>query len=305
MISQQPITDRDLPALHNSANNASTKAQKQYLFWFRLNLSFVVLGSLLSLVSMAVSKAIPSATSVIAVFSGCCFIISLLITLFIQNRKFERNWYAGRAVAESVKTLTWRYMTCAGPFNSELSAREADEKFSADLSTLMGQRKFLSSALDPKLENTVQITDRMKEIRGFSMGDRKDFYAANRLDDQIKWYGGKAEFNKKRETLWFTAIFAAQIAAITATFVYVGFSDSVTNVASIFATVAAALLSWLQVKKHQELAQSYSLAAQELGVVKTKVPHVSSDEELSTFVNDAENAMSREHTMWIARRDQS
>ena len=28
----------------------------------------------------------------------------------------ERTWYEGRAVAESVKTLAWRYSVCADPF---------------------------------------------------------------------------------------------------------------------------------------------------------------------------------------------
>ena len=41
----------------------------------------------------------------------------------------ERTWYEGRAVAESVKTLAWRYSVCADPFPKEMSRAEAESNF--------------------------------------------------------------------------------------------------------------------------------------------------------------------------------
>jgi hypothetical protein len=55
----------------------------------------------------------------------------------------------------------------------------------------------------------------------------------------------------------------------------------------------------LQVKKHQDLSQSYALAAQELGSVESLALHVTSDELLSKFVSQAEDVISREHTLWV------
>ena len=74
---------------------------------------------------------------------------------------------------------------------------------------------------------------------------------------------------------------------------------------SVFATLATASIAWLQVRRHQELAQSYNLAAHELGLIAIQATHVGSDEGLSKFVADAETAISREHTMWVARRDRN
>lgn len=56
-------------------------------------------------------------------------------------------------------------------------------------------------------------------------------------------------------------------------------------------------------RQHEELAQSYAVAALELGFIEEQVGRVSDDKGLSAFVADAESAISREHTLWIARRD--
>jgi hypothetical protein len=70
-----------------------------------------------------------------------------------------------------------------------------------------------------------------------------------------------------------------------------------------FVTVAAGLLSWIQAKRFQELSASYTLAAHEISLIRQQSGTVMSDDEFSKFVGDAENAFSREHTQWIARKD--
>jgi ribosomal protein S18 len=62
------------------------------------------------------------------------------------------------------------------------------------------------------------------------------------------------------------------------------------------------IVGWTQIKRFAELSISYSLAAYEIGIVKTKANEVSDEETLSEFVNDAEQAFSREHTQWTARK---
>ena len=70
----------------------------------------------------------------------------------------------------------------------------------------------------------------------------------------------------------------------------------------ILAAAAAAVLAWLQIKQHATLAQSYSHAAYELSTIGALIDSVQSEAEWGRFVNDAENAISREHTAWRARR---
>ena len=70
----------------------------------------------------------------------------------------------------------------------------------------------------------------------------------------------------------------------------------------VIATSASAALTWLQAKKHNELNSSYALAALEIVLIKGEALSVSSEKELSEFVLDSENAFSREHTQWVARK---
>lgn len=71
----------------------------------------------------------------------------------------------------------------------------------------------------------------------------------------------------------------------------------------LLTTIASSFIAWLQVKQHQELSQSYSIAAQELGLILEQGQHIHTEEDFCAFVSDSENAISREHTLWVARRD--
>jgi hypothetical protein len=71
----------------------------------------------------------------------------------------------------------------------------------------------------------------------------------------------------------------------------------------VLTSLCASLLAWMQVKQYQELSQSYAIAAHELGLISVLAEHGQSEVDFSAFVADAETAMSREHTLWAARRD--
>ena len=68
------------------------------------------------------------------------------------------------------------------------------------------------------------------------------------------------------------------------------------------ATATGAVLTWLQAKKHNELNSSYALAAHEIVLIKGEAESVQSEREISEFVINSENAFSREHTQWTARK---
>ena len=70
----------------------------------------------------------------------------------------------------------------------------------------------------------------------------------------------------------------------------------------LFASVATAATAWTQLGRHDELSKSYALAYQELLMIRTLGEKVSTEEGLDRLVTDGENAISREHTMWMAKR---
>ena len=71
----------------------------------------------------------------------------------------------------------------------------------------------------------------------------------------------------------------------------------------VFVAIAASVLSWMQAKRFSELAASYALAAHEIGLIREQSMLPDTDDKFSVFVGDAENAFSREHTQWVARKD--
>ena len=71
---------------------------------------------------------------------------------------------------------------------------------------------------------------------------------------------------------------------------------------SLFAATAASANAWVQMRQHRTLATSYGVAAQELGLARAAVSSAASEDEWARVVSDAEDAVSREHTMWLARR---
>jgi hypothetical protein len=59
----------------------------------------------------------------------------------------------------------------------------------------------------------------------------------------------------------------------------------------------------VQTKKYKELEKSYALTSHEINFIATQKDDIKSDDLLSEYVDNSENAFSREHTQWIARKD--
>jgi hypothetical protein len=143
----------------------------------------------------------------------------------------------------------------------------------------------------------------MREARTASFIARRDLYAECRIRDQQLWYSTNADRNEIQGNRLFLAIWTINAFAIGAAICLVIWPSLSLNTTGIFATIAASLFAWLQVRRNQELAQSYSVAAQELGLVHSKAIHIGSEDAFAEFVADAEAAISREHILWVARRD--
>lgn len=283
------IQENSFPGLYQSADKASLGAQKKY---------YVCLGFYLGLlvIAAAVSFSVPINTFG-ALLSALLFLITLGILIYLKTNKPDDIWYNGRAVAESVKTLSWKWMMKADPFHEE-SGSETD--FIADLKKVLNQNQSLSSVLSSTEGVKEPLTDAMRSVRSLSFDDRKHLYKNQRIDDQAEWYSKKANFNRRRATSWFFVSVILHGMAVTM-LLYRVYDSSVSLPVEVIATAASAVLTWIQAKKHNELSSSYSLAAHEIGFIKSEWQSIT-EEEFSDFVINTENAFSREHTQWIARK---
>ncbi len=66
----------------------------------------------------------------------------------MKFRKPEDIWYNGRAVAESVKTRTWRWVMKAEPYDKAESNEQIKREFLKDLKAILDQNRSLSHFLE-------------------------------------------------------------------------------------------------------------------------------------------------------------
>lgn len=289
-----------LPNLYVSANAASLAAQSEYKRIVGLGLMGGATASVLALLaSLCADGSSPVARSLHAI----CAAFTLLIVLgaiFLAVRRPDQRWYMSRAVAESIKSVAWRHATKAAPFNT------SDDVATGNLIAIYkGLLAYAQQAqiILPAGENDY-ITDGMGEFRQLPYIERLNRYLIERVDDQRQWYSTKAKAASTSVRRWFTAIvilysFSAAVAVLAAVYA-APFPSSAAAVLLVFASSA---MTWLQVRRDQELGRAYSLTAHELGLVRLSAKYVKTESAFGDYVADAESAMSREHTTWLARRD--
>lgn len=292
--------DRSLfPAIYRCADDASVAAQSWYLVWVRVNLALLASGAVLGSVIMGNVDH----KRVIQTITATLFFAAVGTTILLATRRWERVWYAGRAVAESAKSLTWKFICGADPFPKNITQKEAVHRFTTTLQELLEENKHLSSALIGPDATGEQVTSWMTGLRDSAVGVARDVYLSQRVNEQQAWYAKESFRNRKARNIWFCLLVAFQVAAGAAAVILAVEPNFPWRATAVFSTFASITLAWGQVKRFQELAQSYGLAAHELSLVAARGPDVGTREELARFVNDAETAISREHSMWVARRE--
>jgi len=236
--------------------------------------------------------------------SECAFFFgSLLLFIYGQYQDFQGRWYKARALAESVKTATWRLIMSAEPFTEV--AQEANlEKFRKLLTELLDENKGIGAHLGGEWSDQDEITPEMSGTLGQSFEVKRDRYLEERIDDQRKWYAKKSGDNRRASRKYFGLLCGAYGIAIILLLVRIGAPQTPYLPIEVFAVIASSIIGWKEIKRFDELVSSYGLAAHELGIIKSRYTSVTDEAHLSSFVADAENAFSREHTQWAARRNQ-
>lgn len=287
------IENKTLPGLYKSSNRASLDAQSNYFFGLK---SYLILLIIAALISFLWPKDV-----IAAILSAVLFLITLFILIGLKYYKPDDRWYNGRAVAESVKTRSWRWAMRAEPYQDCSNVEIVSKQFINDLKSILQQNRSLSESLPPEEGLEAPISNTMNEIRRLSTTERLEIYKEQRIDDQAKWYSLKSIENKKKaRNLFIASIILHSIAILMLLY---RIKDPLMGLPiEVLATAAGAVLTWLQAKKHNELISSYSLTAHEIVLIKGEALSIRTEEELSTFVLDSENAFSREHTQWTARK---
>src|SRR3712207_2381101 len=102
------------------------------------DLSFHVVGAILTALPFLVPSGYGSAFGAVAAI----VLLGSIVAKFVgQQRRYDKEWFDGRAVAESAKTLTWRYMMRLEPFQEDDAT--SDREFIEELAELRNARSDL------------------------------------------------------------------------------------------------------------------------------------------------------------------
>jgi hypothetical protein len=282
------------PALYRSSDELSASSQRK--FFGALCLHFACL------LAAAVLSAVNSPLWPCAVLQVCVLLGALGCSVYLYARRPDRYWYAGRAVAESIKTLTWRFVSRAEPFDGDDPPAQAH--FRQTLKAVIEQNQEVAEQLVSHLDGQ-QISEAMKTMRDASQEDRRRTYLDERVTEQLGWYAGKARSNRQAASALFAALILVNAAAVVFAIARIEFPVARFWPTDALVTLAASLLGWMQAKRYSGLAASYALAAHEISLIREQAGGIVTEAELSAFIGDSENAFSREHTQWVARKDAS
>lgn len=293
--SEAEFPDEAYPALFQAAAEASAAGRRAYTRLVALELGLLILGAALG----SAAAFDPRLSPILPIFAAVVFIAAAVLKVVSRDRDYDRQWFDGRAVAEAARSATWRYMMQVPPFDDD---ETADATLTGALRSALQARPGLHGALSSGPADTPQISDEMRDVRRRSIAKRLVMYREARIADQMTWYRRKGRTHRRRSTQFFWLALAAQLAAIAAAgLVIADAALAKFNVMGLLAAIATAATAISQLHRNDELSRTYGLALQELSLIDGLAESVDTQSDLVAIVSDAESAISREHTLWVAK----
>jgi hypothetical protein len=318
------MKENDYPALWRSSTEAARAAQWWHFFWVRAHLGLLAATGLLAAWTPSVSvpdsngqRTLEELATAIAqteqghahavatdhVLSGLVAFLmfsALVVGLAVQLKPMDQAWFQARAFAENAKDGAWRFMMKPRPATQ--TEVEAEEKtFLDELQQIRGRFPQVEKHLSAHDGGGEELTPAMRDVRAKPVLERLAFYREHRLQDQIDWYRAKAKLNAGAESRWFVIVLIAEALAVVVATVRI-FTASGYNPTGAIAAVAACFVAWRQAKRFGDLANTYGVACRDLNGLLTRAEHVHNEAQLSTFVEEVESAVSREHRLWVELR---
>lgn len=279
------------PSVFVAADAAAMAGQRQFIRGTRLQLGLLVVAGGAGLFTLTTGELDAS-----ALVGGGAFSAAALLRIRLLRRGLHRIWYEGRAAAESIKTLSWRYAVAGDPFphTDRAPAARLEEQVDDVLQGLSVPYRAAGDAAP---------TEWMETLRASPLTERQHVYLLQRVQDQVQWYSAKSRWNHLRARWWGVAIVVLQAAGAGGAFLK-GFGVINFDIFGLAAALVGSAAAWLESRQHGSLASAYAVAADELRRIATLVEGQDAEEAWGEFVAEAEGAISREHTMWKASTSQ-
>ncbi|MFG3056228.1 DUF4231 domain-containing protein [Kitasatospora sp. NPDC048239] len=290
------VRERELlPELFWAADSASQQGQRR-----------AVLLSAWELALLVVAAAAGSADGgPWAWLAAVAYLGAIALAVVVSRQNPQGLWYEGRAAAESVKTLAWKFAVRADAYQPPpRSLPDAEGLYSFQLGRVLqafqGSRAVGSPA-------GAEITEAMRGLRAQPLAVRREAYLQERIQVQHDWYQAKARYCA-RAGFW-TGVLGVVLPLLGLVLAVLrAMGEFGYDALGTVSAVAASVTAWSQLRQYRPLAAAYSLAADELELIRTQLTRLDvraadAEEVWARLARDAEDAVSREHTTWQARRE--
>lgn len=281
----------ELSGVYEAADKTSGRGRVTYLALNALRLFSLLVATVVATFDIAIGHVDFSGLVVLS-----AFLIAAVAEIALISFKPERNWYSGRGVAESVKTLTWRFAVKGEPFGPSMDTTEARNLFIDRIREVLDRGKDRIN-----ISSGVSVfTESMLELRDASFTARKQAYLKYRIEEERHWYSLHSHRHEVQANLWKYTFLTAELLAVIAAALSFGRDDPL-HFAGIVAAFVGGGAAWLGLTQHSRLAASYGTASVEL-TLQSHILGTTTEEVWPKAVGDAEEAISREHTLWLVSR---
>lgn len=286
--SMQEPTPAELSPLFESADMAAKTAKHRVQRVSAMRSAFVVLAAVGGATDLE-----SGGHNWSGVLAAAAFAIALLLEVELHRSGARRVWLHTRMLAETVRTLAWRYAVAGPPF----PARDVD-----------ANRRFLGEVqrvVDFATESEVEIrpsvgsslTDWMKDVRAMSWPRRAEYYLRARVYGQQEFFHRRAHAAKRAAEWWGMAMLVLDA---------LGVGGGVLKAANILhvdtlgitAALIAGIGAWLEMNQHSAVANSYSAASLQLPSLVSRLTLAKSESEWRSAVDACEVAMNTERVSW-------
>ncbi|MBX6381773.1 MAG: DUF4231 domain-containing protein [Microbispora sp.] len=309
------LPESEFPALYRAADRTAVVNQRRLLTATSIRLSSLVTAAVCGAFSLVVGR-----LDLTAIIAAGAMGVALVTEVYLLTTRPDRRWYEARAAAESAKTLAWRYLVGGEPFgidafsgphadgapDRETGSTDEEPGRTADGLLLRRYGEITASlrTIGPisVIDGDSQVTEGMRAVRALPLEERRRQYITGRLNEQRSWYTAKAMDNERRAARWLLLVAAAEALGLVTAAVKaaLGGEGPDIDLPGMLGGVAAAGVAWLQTRQHQQVASAYSVAALELGHIVVRADWPSTEAEWAHFVDEAEEAIAREHMLWTA-----
>lgn len=306
-MKNQPRTyERDLkgPDSYEYFNRLSLFCQKKYLGHHKRQLVLLLIIAFLSTFPDLTQWNIPLRWERIKLFLELALVLTVLILMVVQHRiNFMDGWQKSRFLAESILSTTWITIFKIDTEDADWSTTlKSFHKTILSIKKEINVQDFLQHVQAESADN--DNPEWMQEAFHLPLKDKVEFYINYRIDNQEKYYYNKTKYNKKRgERFFWLGLISMGVGALLTILILTVSSEQFPNLTYLgfFTTLSAALFSWKQTKRYEELSSTYGVAIEEIKDFKRMLLIDLTEANYKALIFNTEKSISREHKLWVSK----